>query len=678
MATHEYNGNVSASALPDVSKQASFNYSGNVPSSAVPSAVKIVSFVVSGNVPSRAVPSVGSVYSQDIPYAIQATVIIDGSNEAKRLYGTMNIEKGSNQAGQFSISLSTSTVGADLLEKEIILSFAAADEDGDITQGEQILIGKIRNTEYQVESDTLQLSGYDYGGVHNTLGERLSTNVHKIKTGTIGINTSGTHSTGKTYIFDVAVDNPSDTEENNPEDGTDYFVDQINGDIYVPVNSKLIGSDFILSYRFAKYFNNIKEMLDKIAGYKGWTLSEESGAAIEDYDATTDQPLVYMDNDSVIELLKKFYELSGSKLDTSLFPILRVYNEVTNFDGSTVNTHNTSSIYIETVNVNTSHDNLLTNQTVESVIDVYQTIDVDSDFQEALDKSDETLNEELIWFIDFLNDVEGGNAYNEAQAKYNDTISEKQRFYQDAKFNISSANVSDTQITVTGNFRFSFVAGQTGTTYGSSAPSTFKDLTLPKFSSRSWSYTDISSVETEYTSAITSGDWVTDIADDGDLEIKLKKVAEWIEYPYITNNTNKRIHKIFYPAAEFDLTVSIKEIDYGEPTNSELISVDAEQTIDGISVTLEGDVIQHPYAKKQEHLEAFVDSIMFSHGHKYTSSYQIPLHKATNLKLGQKTVINTIGSKSITGVLTKINYRIDLSTGSGIATLTLYGDGTNL
>lgn len=368
------NTDISITLSPLSSINGARRYTGNLSVTLLPSSVKKTHFTYPATIPGAGLaltltaPSVVKTAGYK-PYQLKASCKIAGVDYSNSLHGTVSVNKSTSAATTFQFLINAKgVIPSDFIDQEVVIGFQAADETGSIVDVQNLVIGNIREAVIDVDTGILQLSGYDYGGVHNDLGEFYSGNVTTILTGTVGITSAGVINTGFSPIWNVTYSGPEDVK-----DGRDYYVDSLNGKIYIPLMSNLLNSSSSLSFQYAEYFDDFNKLAQAIADVKGWLISLD-GVAVSDYTDKKYQPIITLSNESIIDILRKLFEVAGGRLDTSLYPTLRVYSEVVNDAGAAKHTFTESDIFEDTLQIRCMLDNLINEQTVKSVQNTYSNV----------------------------------------------------------------------------------------------------------------------------------------------------------------------------------------------------------------------------------------------------------------------------------------------------------------
>lgn len=376
-----YTGTLSFTMTPESDIDPDYTYSGTV------------SFTLKA-------PDTGVVvFTHGVAYAVMASVFIDGEDYTSSIQGTVNVTRENNAAATFNFTINETTKKpAEHINKEVIIAFQAADSAGIVVDYIPIFKGIVKRVVFNESiQGALTLSGYDYGGVHGSPGEFISKDVMTVLTGSVMITGTGTYNVGFSPIWGVAYNGTDDIE-----DGRDYFVDTLNGEIIIPLSSNFNSIPGELSFKYADPFASLKALIENIAAEKSW-LIEEDGVTIVDYTSITKQPIISLSNESVIDVIRKFLELTGAKAESNLFPDLRVYSETVNLTGADNHMIDESIYYEDSLNIDLNFEDLITEQTVRSVAKTYANIEIGA--TETLADKSGTLPIEIIYDVIVWGDI---------------------------------------------------------------------------------------------------------------------------------------------------------------------------------------------------------------------------------------------------------------------------------
>lgn len=134
---------------------------------------------------------------------------------------------------------------------------------------------------------------------------------------------------------------------------------------------------------------------------------------------------------------------------------------------------------------------------------------------------------------------------------------------------------------------------------------------------------------------------------------------------------------VAYPQVDWDITINTQDIDYGEGTATAQVEVTGVQAIQKVTATLVGDVYEHSFIETSAQATDLCKAILLEHGVIFEASCTVPLHKAANLNLGNKTTINS-KSRKVEGILKDISYSLDIDNGSGEVSILVKGTGTGV
>ncbi len=560
------------------------------------------------------------VFNIGVPGYVGVNVTIDSENVSNYIQGAISITREDNTAARFKLSLDQDPdlllrkKPVEFINKIISIGFSVADMDGLVADYIPIFTGICKKVSFNEDVQTYIINGYDYGGVHQTKGELISENITQVHTGAVSADSAETIVIGQSPIWGVVWNGNSSVV-----DGEDYFVDTQNGKIIIPISSRILQFPSSFNYNYADPFNTMKDIISAIVSIKGWVIDED-GVTIVDYTGASAHPVLSISNESVIDMGRKFLELSGAKVESNLFPDLRVYSEVENWvnEVGTV-TVDESKIFENTLVFNIDFDNLLNEQTVRSVQKVNANIAISgSTLIATYEGSQGSLNPFTFNSGSSVNDVD----WNTPQVLVSQRISKK------------------------GIASISFVA--TGTFYLNGGLSRFEASVLAS----DWSYR-------------TDGD---------DFVFELKHV------PVTAHSTGSGVYAgsgtfvIAYPAIEdWTLEVYGTKIEYGGGTTEDIKVVTAQRPITGITDTLAGDVYENAYIETAAHCVNIANAILLEHGNPYTASFEMPLFEGKDAQIGDRMDIERGGDVIFSGIIKTLTYNVD--TNSGINSLLVGAKG---
>lgn len=367
-----YIGDVSLKLTPESIIAAALSYVGNLSLTLTPESGIDPHHNYTGALTLSLTPDSVTTFNTGKAYSVMASVFITGADYSKVLIGEVNVTREDNAAATFSITVKDSTKkAAEFLNREIKIAFQVADNQADVVAYVPIFTGQIKRAAFnEREPNIFTLTGYDYGGIHGTPGEYISSDITDVITGSVFISGSGTFSTGFAPIWGVTYSGTGDIE-----DGRDYFVNTLTGEIIVPLSSNFNNTPGGLSFSYSTYFDTLKKLMENIADTKGWNLLED-GVTLVDYSAKSKQPVLSLSNESVIDIIRKFLEMSGAKCETNLFPVMRIYSETTNLTGADNHILDETIIYEDSLNIDISLDELITQQKVRSVAKTLANIEI--------------------------------------------------------------------------------------------------------------------------------------------------------------------------------------------------------------------------------------------------------------------------------------------------------------
>lgn len=548
-------------------------------------------------------PDIGNeVFNSGVPGFVSANVIINGANESAMIQGAISVTREDNTAARFKCILEFDQAlvpprkPAELINKVVNISFAAADMDGIVADYIPIFVGLCKHVSFNDDQGSVIMSGYDYGGTHQTRGEFVSDNVTDVLSGSIYISSAGTHSLGHSPVWGIIF-----TGNSEVTDGEDYFINTLTGAIIVPVSSRILQFPGAFTYNYQNPFTSMKEIIQSVATLKGWTLQEDN-VAVADYTSVSEHPVLSLSDESVIDVCRKFLELSGAKVESNLFPNLRVYSEVQNVI-NTVNTHTVdeSKIFEDTLTFKIDFDDILNEQTTRSVQKINANVVIGTETSIGEFSGDRTtLNPFTVQ--DTVTSVWDLNLGQEAIL---------------AEHRINKRNLNSISFSSSGRFHAFFQ-------------------------------------NDSFEEAITGASW--DFFVDGDdfvIQLKHKLV--------VLGFGNSRMYA--YPAVEYELTVLGSKINYGDGTIEDVKIVTAQRPIGGISETLKGDVYENPYIETDQHCANICDAILLEHGNPYTAQFQIPVFEGKHFNIGDRLNIERDSVVRFSGLIKTLTYSINLATG---------------
>lgn len=543
------------------------------------------------------------IFNSGVPGFVSANVIIDGVNQSANMQGLVSVTREDNTAARFKCTIELDPTAippvkpSEMINKEVQISFSAADMDGVVADYVPIFVGICKGVKFNDDQGSVVMTGYDRGGVHQTKGEFVSVNVTDVLTGTLGVSSAGTHSLGHSPIWGVVWNGNAVVT-----DGEDYFVNTLNGSIIVPISSRILQFPGSFTYSYQNPFGSMREIIQNVAGIKGWTVSEDN-VTIADYTSTAEHPVLSLSDEAVIDVCRKFLELSGAKVETNLFPSLRVYSEVQNVINN-VNTHvlDDTQIFEDTLIFGADFDEILNEQTTRSVQKINANVVVGS---------------------------EGAIAQFSGSQGTTDPRSVQTGVIWWNNFDLSTPTVLvEHRVPKSGLNSISF-----------SASGRFHAALIP------FEY---------FEEPITGSSWNSFI-DGDDFVIQLKHTI------VVLNGGGIRMWT--FPAVEYSLTVNGSKINYGDGTIEDVQIVTAQRPIVGITETLKGDVYENPYIETAQHCANICDAILLEHGNPYTASFQIPVFVGKSLNIGDRLNIKKQGLERFYGLIKTLSYSINLATG---------------
>lgn len=553
------------------------------------------------------------VFTPGIAYVVKVAVFIEGEDFSSSIQGSVNVTREDNSAATFDITINSSQKAAEFLNDDITIAFQVADESGIVVDYIPIFRGVITTAQYNVAEGAYNLTGYDYGGFHSIPGELISANVTPVLTGSISITGTGTFTVGFAPIWGVTYLGTDDIE-----DGRDFFVNSLNGNIEVPVTSNFNDFPGALQFSYAVPFATLKGLIEDVAARKSWSLTEE-GVTLVDYTAITKQPVLSVSDESVVDTVRKLLELSGAKVDTNLFPDMRIYSDTNNLVGADDHVIDETDYYEESLDINISLDGLITEQTVRSVSKTLENIVV-SGSEELADKDGTAAREMVLQqFVFTQEDVDN---------------------LLEMVANMSSKVIVEVRIRKANIFSLSHTAGGT---------------TIPVF--------------TPNIVDIQDSDWVQTI--DGEDVLYSLVMNPLIEF--ITAQAY-----ISYPGANWELTVNGTRIEYGEGTIEETVEVTGTRDVTGITGPLVGDVYENPYIETAAHAGNIVNAMLTEFGNIYEASCQVPIHKGAAMNIGDKINIQESSSTIFKGLIKELNYNLNTDTANSPVGIRASGVGIGI
>lgn len=549
-----------------------------------------------------AYPETGNeVFNSGVPGFVSANVIIDGVNESSNISGVVVVTREDNTAARFKCvlefdqSLDVPRKPASLINKIVKIGFAAADMTGIVSDYIPIFIGICKHVTFSEDGQAMIMTGYDYGGVHQTKGEFISQNVTDVLTGTVGAGSAETINLGKSPIWAVVWNGNSQVK-----DGEDYFVNTLNGKIVIPFSSRVLQFPGSFTFNYMNPFGSMRDIIQEIASIKDWTVTEDN-VTIADYSSVKEHPVISLSDESVIDVCRKFLELSGAKVETNLFPKLRVYSEVQNVI-SPPNTHvlDESEIFENTLMFKIDFDDLLNEQTVRSVQKVNANIEISGQTFATFSGSQGLLSP-------FAFSAQGTD-FAAVDRTTPQVLVEKR---------IPKQNIASLSFSSSGRFFLQF-----------------------NFES--------------FEESITGASWNSFI-DGDDFVIQLK---HRIEVVGILNH-----QMTAFPAFEYSLTISGTNINYGGGAIEDVKVVTAQRPVAGISETLKGDVYENAYIETDQHCANICDAILLEDGNPYTCRFEIPVFVGKDMNIGDRIDIKKDVNVLFSGIIKTLNYTINLTNG---------------
>ena len=559
-------------------------------------------------------PDVGNeIFNSGVPGFVSANVIIDGVNESNNIQGIIVVNREDNTAAKFKCilefdqSLDTPRKPADLINKSVEIGFAAADMTGIVSDYIPLFKGICKHVTFNEDQQSMNMTGYDLGGVHQTKGEFISQNVTNVLTGTVGASSATTINLGKSPVWAVVWNGNAVVK-----DGEDYFVNTLNGQIVIPISSRVLQFPGSFTFNYMNPFASMRDIIQEIASIKGWTVTEDN-VTIADYSSTAEHPVISLSDESVIDVCRKFLELSGAKVETNLFPKLRVYSEVQNVINPP-NTHvlDASEIFENTLVFRIDFDDLLNEQTVRSVQKVNANIEISGQTFATFSGSQGLLSPFAF--------SPQGTTFAAVDLTTPQVLVEKR---------IRKQNINSLSFSSSGRF--------------------FLQFNFESFEEN-----------------ITAASWNFFI-DGEDFVIQLKHKIE------IVGILNHQMTA--FPAFEYSLTVSGTNINYGGGAIEDVKVVTAQRPVAGISETLKGDVYENAYIETNQHCANICDAILLEDGNPYACQYEIPVYVGKDMNIGDRIDIMKDVNVLFSGIIKTLNYRINLTNGENSIFATAKGVG---
>ncbi len=554
-------------------------------------------------------PATGVVsFTPGVPGVAVAQVSVDGLNISDLIQGTITVILEDNTAARFEFAINSNLRAVEFINKEIDISFLVTDNSGGAVDYHPIFNGVCKRVKHNYDSGEYIITGFDYGGIHQTKGEFISEDITEVLTGNVYINGAGSFDTGKSPIWGVKYSGSADVK-----DGRDYFVDTLNGVIKVPVSSTLVQFPYNLTFSYMVPFGTLKLLIEDVLAKKGWTL-EEDGVTLTDYTAANKQPVLSVSNESVIDVARKFLELSGAKVQSNLFPVLRVYSELENFILPAKHTIDQSIILEDTLTFDVDISGLINKQTVRSVQKTNASISISASTQLAKESG-----------------VQG------AQVLLSQLVPPSSVIPIDFSLRKTLVTV---RLGRDGIFSLNYSVGGT--------------LSLPPLSS-----------------PITKSHWTQRI-EDNNFVFELKSIPYYI----LTNmGADGWFWYVAYPAADWSLTVNGKKISYGDASVEGVVEVTGDRPITGLTDVLAGDVYENPYIETSAHAANITNAILVEFGNVYFSNGQIPIYAGESMKIGDKVDIYNLESELFSGLIKVLRYDLNMSTGKNTINMGMQGVG---
>lgn len=556
-------------------------------------------------------------FNSGVPGFVSANVIVNGINRSNFIQGVITVTREDNAAARFQLSVeedpdeTNAPKPIEFINKIITINFAAAGMDGVVSDYIPIFVGIVKGVSFNEDMRTVVLSGYDYSGIHQTRGEYVSENITEVLTGSIGAGSATTLITGHSPIWGV-VWNGSDAVK----DGQDFFVDTLNGEIIIPVSSRILQFPGAFTYNYANHFNTMKDIIQAVVSEKNWIISEDR-VAIADYTTDAAHPVLSLSDESIIDTTRKFLELSGAKLEGNLFPNLRIYSEVENWINPVdVLILDENIIFENSLNYEIDFDNLLNEQTTRSVQRVNANIVV---------RDAESIAE-------FTADSPSTNPFNVQNLVtwvWNMDLSTPTVL---AEHRIAKQGLHSISVVSSGRFHLTF---------------------LPE----------------EFEESISGSSW--NVFVDGD-----DFVLQLSHNIVVLGLLNVRLYA--YPAFEYSLTVNGSKIEYGGGNPEDVRVVTSQRPIGGVTDTLKGDVYENPYIETDTHCANINNAVLLEHGNPYTAQFEIPIFEGKTAQIGNRVDIKRDAGTIFSGIIKRLSYQMNNEDGANKITVTAKGIGKGI
>lgn len=564
-------------------------------------------------------------------------VLINDVDYSRNIIGTLNVSKVDNAVVSFDIDVMSERDLMDFIYQEIKISLVASDENGKLEDIKPIVIGQITGVNRDVKSGIYSLSCFDYGGIHNMVSEFVSKEVTPMIQAEILIDSEGSADTGHKPILSVRV--RTDDPEDPIEDGTDYFVNPLAGTITIPETSRLVGNATIFDYEYPDNFDTLEDLMDNIAAEKGWTL-DKSDVTIEEYTESSKHPIITLSDESIIDMIRKFSELSAAKIDTSLFPSMRMYSELNNFFKAPSKSFSYEDDIIDgTLQLGINVDSYINKQTVTSANKVFPNAE--------LGDSEVLLVESGIVPFETIDTINYGGigrpSFTDAHAEASDlyvTLEPKVV----ATVTIDDPSITNSSVTPSGQwFRIE-------PTIFTGFPAIVPDglIGVPGL--------------TEFRDIVT-GDWTKQI-NEGSVTFSL------ISQPVLIDTGGW--FTVGYEGATWTATINGQPVSYNQGTLASNVEVTACRPAAGKG-DIFGDTYENAYIETTEQAGNIANSILLSKGNVYNTSFSIPLHKVGNLRVGDKIDILYRNKREHSGIIKEINYDVNFDSGSAVVVIITRG-----
>ena len=591
-------------------------------------------------------------------------VIINGVDYSEVVIDVLNINKSDNSVVSFDVSIMSQRELMDFIFKEIKINMSATDAFGKLEIIEPIVIGQIIAVDKNAKTGIYNLSCLDYGGFHNTLGEYISKEITPMIDAEIIITTEGTIDTGHKPILSVRV--RTDDPEDPIRDGTDYFVNPLAGTITVPETSRLVGSETMFDYEYPDNFDTLEELMDSIAAEKGWTL-DKSDVTIEEYTEPSKHPIITLSDESIIDMIRKFCELSAAKIDTSLFPTMRMYSELVNFFKAPIRQFTYERDMIDgSLDLGINVEGFINKQIVTSGNKVFPNAELGDGEVIKTDHGIIPFEPTGPHFNYSGTPAFGRPSKAQVQADIDAfllTIPTKKVIYE---IIVDDPSITNSDIIPYGQWF------RTEPTIYVGFPNTNLELDSDgnQIARDGDNVTDLSSLGglTGFRD-IVRDDWQK-VVEGG--VIKFQLLSTIIVQDNIDGAIPTETFTVGYEGATFAADITAQPVSYNQGSLDTNVEVTACRPATGTN-DIYGDTYENAYIETAEQAGNIANSILLTKGNVYSSIFTIPLHKGSNLRIGDRITIYFNNNREHTGLIKELDYSVDFNTASAIVTIRTEG-----